>query len=143
MVRFIKTHARLCLSIAIIILLILSIFLFFNKPGESKLLPPCLFNSITNLYCPGCGTTRMFYCLLHLDIYSAFRCNMLAMICLPIIIYSFISFSLSVYSKGKINLPTITYSKGLSISLVVSIIVFMVLRNIPFEPFSWLAPIDL
>ena len=143
MVKFIKAHAKLFLSIAIIILLTLSIFLFFNKPGKSKFLPPCLFNSITNLYCPGCGTTRMFYCLLHLDIYLAFRCNMLAMICLPIIIYSFISFSLSVYSNGKINLPTITYSKKLSIILVISVIVFMVLRNIPFEPFSWLAPIKL
>lgn len=41
----------------------------------SKLALPCLFNSISGMYCPGCGGTRAVSALLHGKIVSSFICH--------------------------------------------------------------------
>lgn len=40
-----------------------------------KLMPPCIFHSVTGLYCPGCGGTRAVSALLHGHIITAFLCH--------------------------------------------------------------------
>ena len=42
----------------------LALLCFFN-PEESSFFPPCLFHSATGLKCPGCGSQRAIYLLLH------------------------------------------------------------------------------
>ena len=45
---------------------------------------PCLFYTVTGLQCPGCGISRMFLALLHLDFSAAFRYNGAVLCLLPL-----------------------------------------------------------
>ena len=45
---------------------------------------PCIFRSVTGLYCPGCGITHMFVALSNLDFAEAYRCNAVVLVLLPI-----------------------------------------------------------
>ena len=91
---------------------------------------PCFFYKQTGLYCPGCGITRAFLSLLQLNIYQAFRYNMIVIILLPFfiayLIYKWIF-------KGKKKIPNIIWC-----CLLIFTISFGILRNIPM--FSFLAP---
>lgn len=46
-------------------------------------MPQCLFNRLTGLQCPGCGSQRMLHALLHLRPAEAFRANPVALMLLP------------------------------------------------------------
>lgn len=43
------------------------------KIGEG--MPPCVFRSMTALYCPGCGNTRSVMALLNGDVLNSLRLN--------------------------------------------------------------------
>ncbi len=91
---------------------------------------PCIFLKITGLYCPGCGITRSLFSLLQLDIYQAFRYNMLVVIIFPLaIVYWIYMFILN----GKKRLPNLVWYLLLMVTIL-----FGVLRNIPV--FSFLEP---
>lgn len=112
--------------------LILSIILifFFILLLNQKLL--CLFNQLTGLWCPGCGVTRMFFAMLELDFYKAFRYNPLVFIFMVFfLVYSI--YSLIRYKKIK------NVSNKVVIILLVSTFLFWILRNLPF--FYFLAPV--
>lgn len=94
---------------------------------------PCILYKFTGLYCPTCGITRAIKALIHLDIYKAFRYNMLIVILIPFIgIYLIYKL---VY-KGTWKVPN--YIWGL---LILVAILFGILRNIPYS--SFLAPINV
>ncbi|WP_138311696.1 MULTISPECIES: DUF2752 domain-containing protein [unclassified Clostridium] len=44
---------------------------------------PCLFHTVTGLYCPGCGVSRMCLSILSLDFASAFKANAAVFLLLP------------------------------------------------------------
>lgn len=94
---------------------------------------PCIFHKLTGFYCPGCGMTRAFISLIKLDIYQAFRYNMLVIILVPF----FIIYGVNKYIlKNKYKIPRFIFY----ILLVITIL-FAILRNIP--NFSFLAPVQL
>ena len=94
---------------------------------------PCLFHELTGLYCPGCGATRSIVSLIKLNPYQAFRYNMIITILIPIfLIWLFYKYIL----KGKKRIPNWMWW-----TLLVVLLVFGVLRNIPF--FDFLAPTEI
>jgi hypothetical protein len=50
---------------------------FFFNPVTHAFYPVCVFHRITGLNCPGCGTTRAVYALLHGNWSTALRDNSL------------------------------------------------------------------
>lgn len=46
---------------------------------------PCVFHSLTGLYCPGCGGTRAVKCLLRGDLRMSFQYH-------PLVLYVFFAF---------------------------------------------------
>lgn len=52
-----------------------AVILYRFDPTAYHFYPPCVFHSLTGLQCPGCGTTRALYHLLHGDVAGAFRLN--------------------------------------------------------------------
>lgn len=52
---------------------------------------PCLWKTIFNVNCPGCGLTRAFINLLKLDFKHAFEMNKFIFIILPLGIYYLLS----------------------------------------------------
>lgn len=109
-------------------IIILTVYYFLNKYFNFTI--PCIIHKITGFYCPGCGITRMFFALLHLDIYQAFRYNPWVFILLiGYIIYKIVELIRGY--KFKEN-------KKVIVSLLIITILFGVLRN--FSLFSFLMP---
>ena len=98
---------------------------------------PCPFHFITNLYCPGCGVTRMIKSILKLNFYQAFRYNQLLFILFPFFffliidyIYNYIIKKKSIYKK----IPEIIW-----IIIIIFLIIFELIRNI----FPYFAPVKI
>jgi len=108
---------------------------FFIEPKNS-ILPKCFFHEITGLYCPGCGVQRSFHALLHGHVLTAIDYNLLFILFLPLIIYFVLPFT---WDK-KHAASSFIYKPVFSFAVASVVISFWVLRNIPFTPFSWLAP---
>jgi hypothetical protein len=115
-----------------------SVPLYFADPAKAGFFPRCPIHSLTGLYCPGCGTTRAMHQLLHGNPGAAMRFNPLALVLLPVLAYSFLSFTLEVF-RGK-ALPRLFRTRTSTWMLIAAVIAFTVLRNIPAHPFSLLAP---
>jgi hypothetical protein len=107
----------------------------FLQPGTTLWLPPCPFYRLTGLYCPGCGSTRMLYFLVHGHPWMAFRQNALAMIMLPGAIYAMV--------REVVNPASSAYSRistQWTTAFCLVVVLFTVARNLPFEPLCRLAP---
>jgi hypothetical protein len=112
--------------------------LYTFDPARSAFYPPCPFHALTGLYCPGCGSLRALHQLLHGDWVIAFGLNPLAIVSLPFLGYSFFSYALSGI-RGK-SFPTL-FVPAIFIWLYLGIVLlFWVIRNTSFYPFSVLAP---
>lgn len=61
------------------------LLLFNHNPEEVGFFPRCPSRSWTGLDCPGCGSTRALYHLLHLDIATAIERNPLLVLSLPVL----------------------------------------------------------
>jgi hypothetical protein len=113
----------------------MAIFLFFFNPAAptNQWFPKCPFRLITGCQCPGCGSTRACYQLLHLHPVAAFKLNPLMVMTLPFIVYGFLGFTRSAITgkpQRRIFIPSI-YLWGWLVLLVF----FWVFRNTPWYPF--------
>jgi len=113
----------------------LALSLCFLTPGSTPWLPPCPFHALTGLYCPGCGSTRMLYFLVHGHPWLAFRQNALATIALPGVLFGL--------ARQMINPRSDVYAHihpRWMVTIGVAVVLFAVARNLPMRPFSLLAP---
>ena len=94
-----------------------------------------MFNRLTGLYCPGCGTARGFHKLLHGDLLGAWRMNPLTVLLIPLIVY-LMAASVRRGPDGKSGSPP----SWIGWVVIVTIVVFWIARNIPVYPFNLLAP---
>ena len=132
---FNKTPVR----IAVVALCLLFVGAVAWGVGANALNVPCVFHSLTGLWCPGCGTGRAGRALLRFDIITALRCNPFAVTALPFCLFYLVRFAYR-YIAGKsltenLRLPNIAVYIFLGLWLVFSIV-----RNIPVYPFTLLAP---
>ena len=94
---------------------------------------PCLFNRVTGLLCPGCGTSRMALSVMRLDFASAFRYNPAAFVTIPAwVVISLCCFTgyPDILCREK-NILRILYA---NIALYA---VFCVVRNMPWYGFGF------
>jgi hypothetical protein len=120
-------------GLASLIVIVAAVYL--STPGESAWLPGCIFFKLTGLYCPGCGTTRMLFYLVHGHPLEALQYNPLSMLVLPIVLYSLVRKSFAFKLPG---LPKV--SPRWLAAFAFAVVLFTVARNIPAEPFCKLAP---
>lgn len=111
-----------------LILTVILIFFFILFLSQNL---TCIFYDITGLYCPGCGITRMFLALSKLEFYQAFRYNSLVF-CLLLFALMYIFYNFGCYKKVK------KLNSKATIVLIIIVILFGILRNIPY--FEFLAP---
>ena len=112
------------------------LLLYFFVEPKNGILPKCFFHELTGLYCPGCGVQRSFHALLNGHILIAIDYNLLFILFLPLIIFFILAFSLG----RKHPATSFIYKPVFSFTVVIVVVSFWVLRNIPVTPFSWLAP---
>lgn len=125
--------------IVVTAVVILSLLYFFYPATNTSFHPKCLFHEITGLYCPGCGSQRAVSALLHGHFMQAIDYNILMVLCIPVILYSAFVFTWNTFSTKKLK-QTFLYSTVFVKSLLLVVIAFWILRNMPVAPFNWLAP---
>ena len=97
----------------------------------------CPIHYLFHIYCPGCGLTRMIISIFKLDFYQAFRYNPYIFILLVLfILYGIYALITYIITKKKPHI-SIKLLTGIAISLIV----YMILRNIPL--FDFLAPTQI
>ncbi len=114
------------------------IAIYHSPPGQGLGIP-CPVLLFTGLYCPGCGASRTLYSILHLDFMTAFRTNPLLTIFVPPTAVYLVCGTISFVKVGR-NVLDDRIPKSLLWGIVVLLIVYFVLRNIPVYPFTLLQP---
>jgi len=110
----------------------------FFDPATSGIFPPCPLHFLTGWYCPGCGSLRAIHQLLHGNLRAAWAFNPLSVLLFPFVIYgmaSYLSFELRGRYLPRVFLPAVWIR-----ALCAVIILFGIVRNLPFHPFDLLAP---
>ena len=98
--------------------------------------PNCIIKLTTGFDCPGCGGTRAFYYLMHGNVLAAARSHLILVFAAPYLVYMYVAWAGGAMFNWK--LPAFRPSpRAISIFLGVWL-VFSVLRNLPWAPFSWL-----
>ncbi|MBG42959.1 MAG: hypothetical protein CL530_03225 [Aequorivita sp.] len=128
-------------KLALIVTLFGGFFLiyFFYNPSENSFFIPCPFHYITGFFCPGCGSQRAIHLLLHGDLVGAFRFNPLMVLTLPILIYG-LGITIANWFFGTKHRFMLFYSKLFIFGYFGFVILYWILRNLPFYPFNLLAP---
>lgn len=127
--------AALATALVAVVLGVWALRTFDPSQADSPFLP-CLFHAITGWHCPGCGLTRALHALVHFDLARALAMNPLVVLCMPVL-------SLMAWHEfdGRRVLPAaaarVLFDARFWIALLV---LFGVVRNLPWWPFSWLAP---
>lgn len=110
---------------------------YFN-PLTAGFFPVCPLYAMTGLHCPGCGLTRGFHALFHGDVIAALGYNAFVPFYFLLFVYIAVSMFL-VAARGR-GLPLKITRPDLLFGLMASMIVFGVVRNLPYYPFTLLAP---
>lgn len=115
-----------------------SVFVAYFDPTKANFFPVCPLYTLTGLACPGCGLTRGFHALFHGDVLTALDYN--ALIPLFVLIFGFLFVSMVLVAVRGRGFPKWAYAPKPLFAFFVLLIVFGVLRNLPFYPFTFLYP---
>ncbi|MFT3990256.1 MAG: DUF2752 domain-containing protein [Luteolibacter sp.] len=125
--------------LVILVLGMAAVVLYHRGTGWIPGYPGCVFRNTTGLLCPGCGMTRATYSTLHGQFYQAFRYNPLGFILLPV---ALLGVSLETWSwlHGRPFISRMNLGNRGAKALVAAIFAYWILRNLPWWPFTLLAP---
>ena len=97
-------------------------------------LPTCPTKALLGIDCPGCGGMRMLYSLMHGNVLAAARFNALALVALVLLVWAYFAWTYGRVVGRKIrSWQDYRWSALVAVSLAV---VWFVVRNIPFAPFT-------
>ncbi|MGN0124207.1 MAG: DUF2752 domain-containing protein [Rhodococcus sp. (in: high G+C Gram-positive bacteria)] len=103
-----------------------------TTPGG--IIPPCPTYSLFGILCPGCGSSRMMYSLVHLDVPAALHYNALALVALGVLVVVFGAWTWS--RRRGTPMPRWTRYRWAPHIVLVLTAVWFVVRNIPVAPFT-------
>jgi hypothetical protein len=112
--------------------------LYRFNPLQVHFYPRCPLYVMTGIYCPGCGALRAGHALLHGHVLTALDYNALLVVTLPFLAWALAAQAIHAVTGRRI--PTYRLSGMESKAIMWVFISFMLLRNIPLFPLSWLAP---
>ena len=129
------------LKVGLISCLIGGLFLiyFVFNPASHSIFIPCPFKFATGYNCPGCGSQRAVHQLLHGDLLKAFGLNPLLILSLPLIFYGLGAAIWNFIFDTKLRVK-LFYSNLFIYIFFGIVLLFWIVRNIPYPPFSYLAP---
>jgi hypothetical protein len=132
---------RVALVVALAIGLLLALFIVYRIPPEqNRFAPPCMFHKLTGLHCPGCGGTRAVHAMLHFRVEEAARKNLLFLVALPFLLVWGTRETWRWVRGQDARAPRKVPSPWIAWIITGAVIAFAILRNLPWEPFSLLAP---
>ena len=98
------------------------------NPDTASWLPHCPLHAWTGLCCPGCGSTRALHQLLHGHVLAALRLNPIAVSAVPWV-------AALIFHHRRPPVPA-----NWALALLVAVLAFGVLRNLPWYPWTLLSP---
>jgi hypothetical protein len=129
---------RLILAAIAVGLSATAVVAYVFPPTEYSFYPRCYFHELTGCHCPGCGATRCFGALLHGNLAQAAAYNVLLLVCLPyiaLLVANGFWYALRGRPAISVKLPDWVFRVA-----VVVMFLFWIVRNLPFAPFTYLAP---
>jgi hypothetical protein len=109
----------------------------FDPNAANNPFPGCLFHELTGYWCIGCGMTRAMHALVHGQLLAALSMNPLAMLALPTLPL------LLAVSRGWVPprwlQPLARWVSEPKLWLI-ALPAYWILRNLPWFPFTLLAP---
>ncbi|MEO8041712.1 MAG: DUF2752 domain-containing protein [Acidobacteriota bacterium] len=110
----------------------------YFEPTNAGFFPVCPLYTLTGFACPGCGLTRGFHALFHGDALGALDYNAMLPFFSALIGFGFVSlvyFAL----RGRRIPVNLLHPNALWVFFVL-LLIFGVVRNLPWYPFSVLFP---
>jgi hypothetical protein len=99
-------------------------------------LPVCPTKALLGIDCPGCGSLRMVYSLMHGNLLAAARFNALGLAAVVLLTWAYFSWTYGRLVGRRIrSWQHRRWAAAVTLSLVLA---WFVVRNIPFAPFSGL-----
>jgi len=136
-----QKHKILRITLTVFILgAVLFVFAYFN-PLQHSFFYTCPIQKTTGYLCAGCGAQRALHQLLHFNFFEAFKLNPLFVISLPFLLFGIGVKVWNLIFETKHRIFLFNNNKFIVVSIIV-ILVFAILRNIPYEPFNILAPVN-
>ncbi len=109
-----------------------------RDPHSAGNYPSCPSIALFGVHCPGCGSMRAVHHLAHGDIVGVFSRNILVPFALMLLVWSWVAW----FDRrlGHSRVPELRPPVPVLYASVVGLVVFAILRNLPWAPFSGLAP---
>lgn len=113
-------------------------------PTDASFYPKCQLHSLTGLHCPGCGMTRFASALFRGDLPQAAAYNVVGVVLVPIVaLWALQQLWAWLWGVPSRRWFSPKWHGRVSAVVVGVLMVFFVLRNVPIEPFTLLAPHEL
>lgn len=103
-----------------------------TTPGG--VLPVCPTKALLGIDCPGCGSLRMVYSLMHADFPGALRYNALGLVAVVLLLWAYGAWALGRLRRRKVK--SWQHYRWAAAASLVLVTVWFVVRNLPFPPFS-------
>ncbi len=113
-------------------------FLCLFNPASTSIYPTCPFFWVTGCYCPGCGSLRALHQVARGHLATALGLNPLMVLSLPFLGYHALSQAKLAVTGSP--LKSVFVGSRPIWALLVLILAYWVLRNLPVYPFTLLAP---
>jgi hypothetical protein len=110
----------------------------FNPAAEDDPYPNCPFFLLTGSFCPGCGSLRAYHQLLRGNVGTAMGLNPLTVLALPAMVWALSSAWLAGYRGSPPREPR--WSAGAAWGMGAVLLVFGIVRNLPFDALEWMRP---
>jgi Protein of unknown function (DUF2752) len=99
-------------------------------------LPVCPTKALLGIDCPGCGSLRMLYSLMHGNLLAAARFNALGLVALAFLAWAYLAWTYGRLTGRQIrSWQHQRWAATVTLALTVA---WFVVRNIPFPPFTGL-----
>jgi len=110
-----------------------------RDPRQEGSFGTCPWLLVTGTHCPGCGTLRTLNRLVNGDVVGAASYNLLTLLAAPVMAYAWLRWALPPHITSR--WPVLGHLPARAIwGLTALIAIFWLTRNLPWEPFSQLAP---
>ena len=120
-----------------------SALIYALDPSRHAIYPHCLLYKSTGIYCAGCGATRAVYALLHGRVMEALHDNALFVAALPLLLWMAGTYLWPAWRANawpEIHVDGRKLVRG-GLWMVILMLGFMALRNLPGWPFDLLKPL--
>ena len=132
------------LAVAVLLIGVAGTVLVAFPPTEMSFYPKCQLHSLTGLHCPGCGMTRFVAAALQGDVAQAAAYNALGLIALPFVtVWGLQQVWAWLWGTTPRRWFAPKWHGRVTTVFLVVLAAFFVLRNVPAEPFTLLAPHEL